>query len=103
MLFLRVSYYDCTEVPRKLTLITKAILCDYNAYRKHSSIYKLPILGVARTSSTPRYGPLYPTAEFPNSFVMESNWFGWLNLFTCSGFQILRGIIANIAPQGSVL
>eukprot|EP00439_Symbiodinium_sp_Y106_P083514 s2_g23.t1 len=28
------------------------------------------------------YGPLYPTAEFPNSFVMESNWFGWLNLFT---------------------
>ena len=25
MLFLRVPCYDCTEVPRKLTLITKAI------------------------------------------------------------------------------
>eukprot|EP00438_Fugacium_kawagutii_P022632 Skav208985 [mRNA] locus=scaffold1270:260958:263045:- [translate_table: standard] len=28
------------------------------------------------------YGPLYPTSEFPNPFVMESNWFGWLNLLT---------------------
>lgn len=28
------------------------------------------------------YGPLYPTSEFPNPFVMESNWFGWLNLLS---------------------
>ena len=28
------------------------------------------------------YGPLFPTTEFPNPFVMESNWFGWLNLLS---------------------
>jgi len=28
------------------------------------------------------YGPLFPTSEFPNPFVMESNWFGWLNLLS---------------------
>ncbi|CAK9076618.1 unnamed protein product [Durusdinium trenchii] len=28
------------------------------------------------------YGPYYPTRDFPNPFVMESNWFGWLNLLS---------------------
>ncbi|CAJ1437289.1 unnamed protein product [Effrenium voratum] len=28
------------------------------------------------------YGPLYPTRDFPNPFVMESNWFSWLNLLS---------------------
>ncbi|CAK9102675.1 Sterol 3-beta-glucosyltransferase UGT80B1 (Protein TRANSPARENT TESTA 15) (UDP-glucose:sterol glucosyltransferase 80B1) [Durusdinium trenchii] len=32
------------------------------------------------------FGPYFPTREFPNPFVMESNWFSWLNLFSFNFF-----------------
>lgn len=65
---------DWVETTQDVQMIVTGPLAFHETYCVAEKL-KIPWIPVL-------YGPLYPTHEFPNPFVMESNWFSWLNRFT---------------------